>query len=103
MQMTKQTEPVQDFIQSRKKIMDYFHCEGDFYIKPLLGLEWLVRKADDFHFLTYWVSSGKKMDAVVVTKGGQPLVYKAKDYTMVVAIDCVKIAFIFQNKCRRHP
>lgn len=25
------------------------------------------------------------------------MIYKTKDYTMVVAIDCVKIGFIFRN------
>ena len=39
----------------------------------------------------------EKVDAVIVKKGGEPMIYKTKDYTMVVAIDCVKIGFVFRN------
>lgn len=90
-------EPVLDFEQSRKRVVDYFGCDSDFFIKPLLDLEWTVKEADDFYFLSYWSAEGKKIDAVVVKKGGQPMIYKTKDYTMVVAIDCVKIGFVFRN------
>ena len=45
----------------------------------------------------FFAEEGKKVDAVVVKKGGEPMIYKTKDYTMVVAIDCVKIGFIFRN------
>lgn len=99
--MTKLIDPVQNFVQSRKKIWDYFDCAGDYYIKPLVGQEWLIRKVDDFYFLTYWTNEDVKMDAVVVSKGGNPFIYTTKEYTMVVAIDCVKIAFIFQNSYQR--
>ena len=76
-------EPVLDFEQSRKRVADYFGCDGDFFLKPLLDLEWAIK--------------GKKIDAVIVKKGGEPMIYETKDYTMVVAIDCVKIGFIFRN------
>lgn len=90
-------EPVLDFEQSRKRVVDYFGCDSDFFMKPLLDLEWTVKESEDFYFLSYWTAEGKKIDAVVVKKGGQPMIYKTKDYTMVVAIDCVKIGFIFRN------
>ena len=55
-----------------------------------------------FTFLCYWTDEGKKIDAVVVKKSGTPMIYKTKDYTMVVAIDCVKIGFIFRNGKNQH-
>lgn len=90
-------EPVLDFVQSRKRVSDLFGCDNDFFLKPLLDLEWTIKEDEDFSFLSYWTPEGKKIDAVVVKKGGQPMVYKTRDYTMVVAIDCVKIGFIFRN------
>ena len=84
--MAKEKGPVADFVQTRKRINDYFGCEGDFF-----------REDEDFTFLCYWTDEGKKIDAVVVKKSGTPMIYKTKDYTMVVAIDCVKIGFIFRN------
>ena len=81
--MAKEKGPVADFVQTRKRINDYFGCEGDFFVYPLLDFD--------------WTTEGKKIDAVVVKKSGTPMIYKTKDYTMVVAIDCVKIGFIFRN------
>lgn len=96
--MAKAMEPVLEFERSRKRVAAYFGCGEDFFLKPLSELEWAVRQDEDFTFLSYWTKEGKKVDAVVVKKGGAPLIYKTKDYTMVVAIDCVKIGFIFSNE-----
>lgn len=93
----KSKDVVQDFMLTRKKINDYFKCEGDFFLNPLLDFEWTIRQEEDFYFLCYWTSDGKKVEAVVVKKGGEPMIYKTKEYTMVVAIDCVKLGFIFRN------
>ncbi len=90
-------EPVLDYEQSRKRVSDYFGCDGDFFLKPLLDLEWAVKNEEDFYFLSYWTKEGKKVDAVVVKKGGEPMIFRTKEYTMVVAIDCVKIGFIFRS------
>ena len=95
--MTKDKEPILQFERSKQDVMDYFGCEGDFFVKPQLELEWAVWQDEDFTFLCYWTEDGKKIDAVVVKKGGAPMIYKAEEYTMVVAIDCVKIGFIFCN------
>lgn len=95
--MAKEKGPVVEFEQARKKINSYFGCDGDFFVKPLMDLEWAVKDDGDFAFLSYWTTEGKKVDAVIVKKGGDPMIYKTKEYTMVVAIDCVKIGFIFRN------
>jgi len=95
--MAKGRDPIQDFVQSKKRINDYFKCEGDFFLNPLMDLEWTIREEQDFYFLCYWTDVGRKIEAVVVKKNGEPMIYKTKDYTLVVAIDCVKIGFIFRN------
>ena len=95
--MAKEKSPVTEFEQARKRINNYFGCDGDFFVKPLPELEWAVKDDEDFAFLSYWTNEGKKVDAVIVKKGGAPMIYKTKEYTMVVAIDCVKIGFIFHN------
>ena len=96
--MAKEKEPVLEFEKAKKRIDEYFGCEGDFFIKPLLDFECAVKEHEDFAFLSYWTDEGKKVDAVVVRKGGEPMVYKKKEYTMVVAIDCVRIGFIFRSE-----
>ncbi len=95
--MAKEKGPVVEFEQARKRINSYFGCDGDFFVKPLMDLEWAVKDNEDFAFLSYWTEEGKKVDAVIVKKGGEPMIYTKKEYTMVVDIDCVKIGFIFRN------
>ena len=96
--MAKEKEPVSEFEQARKRLNSYFGCESDFFVKPLPALEWAIRENEDFAFLSYWTTDGKKVEAVIVKKGGEPMIYQTKEYTMVVAIDCVKIGFIFRNE-----
>ena len=96
--MAKEKGPVVEFEQARKRVNNHFGCDGDFFVKPLLDCEWAVKENEDFAFLSYWTDEGKKVDAVVVRKGGEPMVYKKKEYTMVVAIDCVRIGFIFRSE-----
>ena len=48
--MAKEKGPVADFVQTRKRINDYFGCEGDFFIHPLLDFEWAVRE-DEIGFI----------------------------------------------------
>ena len=90
-------EPILAYEQSIERLVEYFGCDSDFFMKLLLHCEWTVKEDGDFYFLSYWTEEGKKTDAVVVKKAGEPLLYKGKEYTMVVAIDCVKIGFIFRN------
>ena len=99
--MTKDKGPVRAFEESKQRVVDYFGCEGDFFLKLMPELEWALRTDDDFTFLSYWTKEGSRADAVVVRKSGTPMVYEREEYTMVVAIDCVKIGFIFQNGTRR--
>ena len=95
--MAKGKEPIQYYIQTLKRVNDYFRCDGDFFLNPLLDLEWAIRKEEEFSFLCYWTKEGKKVEAIVVKKGGDPIICETKEYTLVVAIDCVKIGFIFRN------
>ncbi|MBS4959842.1 MAG: hypothetical protein KHZ62_03360 [Clostridiales bacterium] len=94
-------KPVEAFIDARDEILKYFDCAGSFFIRPLVGQEWAVKTGEDFSILSYWEKSGKKVDAVVVSKSGMPMIYEKDSYTMVVAIDCVKIAFVFQNSLKQ--
>lgn len=95
--MTTDKGVVMDYIKSRKNILEYFQCKGDFFIKPLTDNDWQVKMIDDFYILSYWNSQGVKIDAVIVKKSGQPMIYRAGSHTMVVAIDCVKIGFVFDS------
>ena len=95
--MSNTKDFLKNYISSKKELMEHFKCDDDFFIKPLESLKWAIRNEDDFHFLVYWPENEKMKSAVVVKKNGNAMIYKADQYTMVVAIDCVKTAFIFSN------
>ena len=91
------TDMVADFINLNSRLFKYFGCDEEFFVKPLLDYNWTVKREDEFCFLAYWLEGEKVNNAVVVKKGGEPMVYETEDYTMVIGIDCVKIGFIFSN------
>ena len=66
--MIKEKDMVQNFMQIQEKVLQSFQCEGEFFIKPLLELEWAIRDTEDFYFLSYWTKENKRMDAVIVKK-----------------------------------
>lgn len=92
---------VDQFMSVQEELFKYFGCNENFFLKPMLSIEWKVVSEDDFHFLNYWVSEDKRMNAVIVKKDGEPMIFKTEKYTMVIGIDCVKIGFIFENNCKR--
>jgi hypothetical protein len=89
---------LETYIDAKKELMRYFNCTDDFYVKAFDRYKWMIKDDDDFSFLRYWTDDEKRHDAVIVKKNGSPMIFKAGKYTMVVAIDCVKIAFIFENE-----
>lgn len=95
--MTKDIRPVQEYIESRKKVSEFFKCEGDFFIRPLMDYNWSVKQGQDFSILSYWKEEVPKADSIIVKRSGEEMIFEAGNYTMVVGIDCVKIGFIFKN------
>lgn len=96
--MIKGKRSVEDYIQARREVLEYFQCEGDFFIKPLMDANWAIQNNGDYQILSYWLDDGKRTDAIIVKKGGVPLIYKTWEHVMVVGIDCVKIGFVFRKK-----
>ncbi len=96
--MSNKTDFLKNYITSKKELMQHFQCNDDFFIKPLESLKWAVKEDEDFSFLIYWTNDNKRNTAVIVKKNGNSMIYKADTYTMVIAIDCVKTAFIFSNE-----
>ena len=95
--MSNKKDFLKNDIASKKELMKHFLVDDDFFIKPLESLKWAVKEEDDFSFLIYWENDNKRKTAVIVKKNGNSMIYKADTYTMVIAIDCVKTAFIFSN------
>ncbi len=103
--MAKNKVPQKDFVKNfsaaQEQLLKHFDCDEDFFLKPLPASRWSIKNEGEFYFLYYWLDDEKRMDAVVVKKNGQPMLFKTEKYTMVIGIDCVKIGFIFHNGNKR--
>lgn len=89
---------IKDFIKLENKIRQEFKCDEKFFLKPMIGNKWAINMQNETYFLSYLDSEGNKNSCYIVNKNNKPLIYKKDDLTMVIAIDCIKIAFIFENK-----
>ena len=88
---------IKDYIKSQKALKRYFDCQEDYLIKELTTHKWQIIPQEGIVFLQYWNDDNNKAKAVVVNKNEKPLIYATEEYTMVIAIDCIKIAFVFSN------
>jgi hypothetical protein len=92
---------VPDFIQAKKDLMQYFGCTDDFYVKPVTNATWYIRELEGMYFVGYGKEDEKPSEAVVVRRDGEPYIIEKGDYTMVVCIECIKIALIFKNENKK--
>ncbi len=92
---------VPDFIQAKRDLMQFFGCNDDFYIKTATNDIWYIRELEGTYFVGCGREDEKTHEAVVVRRDGQPYIIEKGDYTMVVCIECVKIALILKNANRR--
>lgn len=88
---------VENFINAKNIINKEFNCSEDFFIKPLVDKKWSIKNNDGIFFLTYLDDSNTPKDCVIVKKNNEPMIYKKNNYTMVIGIECVKLAFILDN------
>ncbi len=85
------------YVDSKSRLLKSFDCNGEYFVKPLEGYNWRVKELDQMAFLTYWKEGEKLNECVIVKKNNAPIIVRRKDYTMIVAIECVKVALILKN------
>jgi hypothetical protein len=98
--------PVQQFMNAKKDLMKYFDCPEEYYIKMQLEDYWLVNEQDEWDVVSFAAThplKGNKTDVIIVRKNGKPMIFKQKEYTMIVGIQCVKVAIVFSNtkECKK--
>ncbi len=88
---------IKDYLYSKKKLLNDFDCDTDYFLKNLEEYNWRVKDMDGMFFLTYWKEGGKLNECVIVKKNNNPLIMRKEDYTMIVIIECVKVAVVLKN------
>lgn len=88
---------VENFINAKNILNKKFNCNDDFFIKPLIDKKWTIKDNDGIFFLTYLDDNDRTKECVIVKKNNEPMIYKKDNYTMIIGIECVKLAFILDN------
>lgn len=88
---------VDNFINAKNILNKKFNCTDDFFIKPLIDKKWTIKDNDGIFFLTYLDDNNNAKDCVIVKKNNEPMIFKKDNYTMIIGIECVKLAFILDN------
>jgi hypothetical protein len=91
---------VASFVQAKNDLLKLFNCDDNFYIKPEVDAKWSLRELEGTCFVSYGKDGTKPTDAVVTRKNGDFYIVEKAEYTMVVCIECVKIALILKNSNR---
>lgn len=89
---------VDEFINTKKQLNQYFNCSDDFFIKPLIENKWTIKDNNGTFFLFYFDSNKNQKESVIVKKNSQPIILKTDEHTMIIGIECVKLAFILKNE-----
>lgn len=88
---------LEEFNEAQEEIFDFFSIENEYFLKVDLKSKWSIEEVEGVCFLKYW--NGEKEETnVVVKSGNKALISQKKGYTMVVSVDCIKIAMVFSNK-----
>ncbi|MCL2852095.1 MAG: hypothetical protein FWE20_03540 [Defluviitaleaceae bacterium] len=86
---------------AKKNLLKLFRCEADLPIRVLTDITWHVEDHDGVSFLHYQPQDDAEgLVSVIVNRNGEPWITEMNELTLVVAIDCIKFAFIFKNKLR---
>lgn len=96
-------EIVADYVKIKKLLMDSFCCNDDYFVKNVEECKWTISNDANWCIVSYWDKKGTKEvknDLVVVKKNGKLQIFENGKYTMVICIQCVKVAFIFDNSKR---
>ena len=90
------SKPVPEYIMARDNLFRFFGCPDAYPIRTATNAEWAIREDSGICFLTLFEGE-RRADFVVAQKDDEALVFKTKEYTMAVAIDCIKTAFVLKN------
>ncbi len=87
---------IEQFCNLNKEIHEELNIGEHVYLSSKLNIEWKVLDLGDLKMIEFGKNNIFEK-CVIVNNEKEPLIIKKEKYTIIVAIDCVKIAFIFDN------
>jgi len=90
------------YIDANTKLLKLFGCESALPIRVLTNVEWRIQENEGVSFLHYrHKGTDDELVSVIINKDSEPWVTPLSDVSLVVAIDCIRFAFILNNELRR--
>ncbi len=91
---------VETYFNSKQKLMEYFEIDNDYYVYNAVNYKWNIRKNNEVSFLVLYKTNEMKEEYVVVKRNNLPHFQEKDEFSLYVAIDCIKVAFIVKNSNR---
>ncbi len=88
---------IEQFCNLNKKIHDELNIADGIYLSAKLDKKWRIIDFSELKMVEF-ENNNTFEKCVIVNNDKEPLIIRKEKYTIVVAIDCVKVAFIFDNK-----
>ena len=89
------------YIGAKNKLLKLLGCESDFPVRVLTDATWRIEESEGVSFLHYrHEGSDEELVSVIVNKDGKPWIATRNDTSLVIAIDCIRFAFILNNGLR---
>lgn len=87
---------IENITSNQKKLFEEFDVPNNYYLKILTGTSWTVLSENDMNLVKYTLGEDTITNLILNTKD-RPMIYNKNGYTMIIAIDCVKVALVFEN------
>ncbi len=91
---------VNNFKKTNDDIFLKFGVKNKYFISVLDDYNWEIINDNDIYLIKYYKDDFEQTN-FIIQKNDVPLVYVEDGYTMIIAIDCVKVAFVFKNDLKR--
>lgn len=92
---------IKDFTENTNKIFDLFNVSGNYFLKVLEDTSFQIISENDM-FLVKYNENDNEITNLILTNKGKPLIFDKDGYTMIIAIDCVKVALVFDNNFNKN-
>ncbi len=89
---------IDNFISAQKIIFEVFELGKSYHVKVFTDNKWTVTDFEDGQILRYWLNEDRYDDCVIVKENGESIIREYEGYSVVIALDCVKTAFLFKTE-----
>ena len=88
---------ISQFTDTKKEIFKAFNCPDHYFLKCALNAKWNINNEEAMSFLSYSENNQSPSNCVIINRENKPMIFEYENYTMVIVIECIKTAIIFDN------